>query len=90
MVGNINMNGYTINGYTPTLTGSNSISVNTGGYNFLTQTNTTKSGVVIYGMTSTSFFFENQNGESAGCGANGTSDEFTIWTAGDGGTICNF
>jgi hypothetical protein len=72
------------------ITGSNSISVNTGGYNFLTQTNTTKSGVVIYGMTSTSFFHENQNGESAGFGCNASSDDNTIWSAGDGSSICNF
>jgi len=34
--------------------------------------------------------FENQNGESAGCAANGASDDYTIWTAGDGGTYCNW
>jgi hypothetical protein len=72
------------------ITGSNSISVNTGGFNFLTQTNTTKSGVIIYGMSANSFFHENQNSESAGFGCNGFTDDCTIWTAGDTGSICNF
>ena len=91
-IGTLNMNGNTIINCPSlggTITGSNSISVNTGGYNFLTQTNTTKSSVIIYGMSSTSFFHENQNGESAGCGADGASDNFTIWTAGDGGSLLN-
>ncbi|NBN88406.1 MAG: hypothetical protein EBR30_15900 [Cytophagia bacterium] len=92
-IGTLNMNGNAITNCPSlggSITGSNSISVNTSGVNFLTQTNTTKSSVVIYGMSSFSFFLENQNGESAGCGADGGSDNFTIWTAGDGSTICNF
>ena len=72
------------------ITGSNSIAVNTGGFNFLTQTNTAKSGTIIYGMSGSSFFHENQNGESAGFGCDGGSDNNTVWSAGDGSIICNF
>ena len=41
-------------------------------------------------MTTNSFIFENVAGESAGCGANGGNDDFTIFTAGDSGSYCNF
>jgi hypothetical protein len=41
-------------------------------------------------MSANSFFHENQNSESAGFGANGFSDDCTIWTAGDAGSLCNF
>jgi hypothetical protein len=91
-VGTLNMNGNTITNCPSlgSITGSNSIAVNTGTTNFLTKTNTVKSGTVIYGMTTNSFLFENQNGENAGFGCDGGSDNNTIWSAGDGSSICNF
>jgi hypothetical protein len=84
------MNNYTITNYAISLTGSNSIAVNTGTTNFLTKTNTTKSGVIIYGMSVNSFLFENNNGESAGYGGDGGSDNNTIFSAADNSSICNF
>ena len=90
---NLDMNGYTITNYSGGGGGintSDSIPVNTGGLNFLKKNNITQSSVQIYGMSGSSFMFENQNGESAGCAANGASDDFTIWTAGDGGSYCNW
>jgi hypothetical protein len=91
MTGNINMNGYTLLNYSGgggSLT-SDTLSINSGGYNYLTKNSTTVNSVVIYGMNSNSFMFQNNQGENAGCGANGASDDFTIWTAGDGGTHLN-
>ena len=72
-------------------TSSNSISVNTGGYNFLSQNYITKSGVVIFNCTSTSFMIENYNGESAGICIDGSNtDNITIFTAGDGNSLTNW
>jgi hypothetical protein len=92
-IGTLNMNGNTIINCPSlggSITGSNSIAVNTGGVNFLTQTNTTKSGTIIYGMSGSSFFHENQNGESVGFGCDGGSDNNTIWSPGDAGSVCNY
>lgn len=70
---------------------SNSINVNTdgGSTNWLRRSDTTVTGVLIYGLTGTSFIHESNNGESAGIGFDGGTDTCTIWTAGDGGTLLN-
>lgn len=90
----INMNGNTIincPSFGGSTISSNSISVNTGGYNFLSQNYITKSGIVVFNCTSTSFMIENYNGEAAGICIDGSNtDNITIFTAGDGGSLCNF
>ena len=98
-IGQLNMNGNTIINCPSlggSITGSNSIAVNTGGFNFLKKTDTTGSNVKIYGMSTNSFLIENLNGESAGIGLNGgvssgnagtNSDFVNIFSAGDNGSI---
>lgn len=70
---------------------SNDINVNTNGgsTNWLRRNINTTTGIQVYGLTSTSFILENNNGESAGIGFDGTNDTCTIWTAGDTGTYLN-
>jgi hypothetical protein len=90
---NLNMNGFTLTNFTypaATLNTNQTIFGSAQLYGFLKINNTTQSGVIIYGMDSNSVIVENMNGEAAGFGANGSGDNFTIYTAGDGGTICNF
>ena len=70
---------------------SNSINVNTdgGSTNWLRRNINTVSGVQVYGLTSTSYILESSNGESAGIGFDGGTDNCTIWTAGDSGSYLN-
>jgi len=59
MTGNLNMNGYSILNYSGGggINNSDSIPVNTGGYNYLTKNSSTVNSVIIYGMNSNSFMF---------------------------------
>ena len=72
---------------------SNDINVNTSGgsNNWIRRSNVTKTGVTIYGLSSSSssFLIESNSGESAGIGFNGSYDACTIWTAGDQGSYLN-
>lgn len=70
---------------------SNSINVNTdgGSTNWLRRNIYTVSGAQVYGLTSTSYILESSNAESAGIGFDGSTDNCTIWTAGDNGSYLN-
>ena len=70
---------------------SNSINVNTDGglTNWLRRNINTTTGTQVYGLTSSGYIIENNIGESAGIGFDGSADTCTIWTAGDGGTYLN-
>ena len=70
---------------------SNSINVNTvgGTTNWLRRNINTTTAIQVYGLTSTSYIVESNNGESAGIGFDGSTDTCTIWTAGDSGWYLN-
>jgi hypothetical protein len=70
---------------------SNSINVNTigGTTNWIRRNINTTTSIQVYGLTSTSYILENNNGESAGIGFDGSTDTCTIWTAGDSGWYLN-
>ena len=70
---------------------SNSINVNyDGGQNsWIRRSQTTYTGLQIYGMAGDSMILESTTGESAGIGLAGNTDQCTIWTAGDGGSFLN-
>lgn len=70
---------------------SNTINVNTTGglTNWLRRSINTTTGIQVFGLTSTSYILESNNGESAGIGFDGTTDTATIWTAGDSGWYLN-
>lgn len=70
---------------------SNDINVNTNGgsTNWIRRNINTTTGIQVYGLTSTSYILENNSGESAGIGFDGTTDICTIWTAGDSGSYLN-
>jgi hypothetical protein len=90
---NLNMNGFTLSNFTypaVTLNTNQTIFGSAQLYGFLKINNTTQSGIIVYGTDSNSVIVENMNGEAAGFGANGSSDNFTIYTAGDSGSYCNF
>jgi hypothetical protein len=71
--------------------GGSQIGVNTdsGSSNWLRKSNLTRTGIQIYGLTSTSFIVENNVGESSGIGFDADSDACTIWTPGDSGGFLN-
>lgn len=70
---------------------SNTINVNTTGglTNWLRRSINTTTGIQVFGLTSTAFILENNVGESAGIGFDGSTDTCTIWTAGDSGWYLN-
>jgi hypothetical protein len=71
--------------------GGSQIGVNTdsGSSNWLRKSNLTRTGIQVYGLTSTSFIIENNVGESSGIGFDADSDACTIWTPGDSGGFLN-
>lgn len=59
MYTNLDMNGYTILNYSGgsgSLT-SDTLNINSGGYNYLTKNSSTVNSITIYGMNSNSFMF---------------------------------
>jgi len=91
----LNMNGYNIIncpslGGGGSLTNSDSIAVNTGGYNYLRKTNITLSGVQIFGVSSNAFNLENKMGEASGVAIDGDYDGITLYTPIDSGSLVNF
>tara|TARA_B110000908_G_C10267055_1_gene465272 strand:- start:5896 stop:8115 length:2220 start_codon:yes stop_codon:yes gene_type:complete len=70
---------------------NNEINVNVDGgmTNWIRRSPSTRTGVQIYGMSSNSMVIENTSGESAGIAVNGSTDQCTIWTAGDSGSLLN-
>jgi hypothetical protein len=69
---------------------SDSISVNTGGYNYLTRNIYTVNSIQIYSMDSNCFLVQNNGGENAGIGFSGATDNITLWTATDGNNFLSF
>lgn len=72
------------------ITGSNSISVNSGGVNFLSQSSSTVNNITMYGLDSSSFIIQNNASENCGMGLCSNQDNISFWTATDGNNFMSF
>lgn len=82
MMTNLNMNNFTLTNFTfpsANLTGSDTISVNTGAYNYLRKGNITLTGVSIAGVGSNCFNIENNKSESSGIMIDGDFDGISAY-----------
>lgn len=80
---NLDMNGYTLLNYSGGGGGintSDTISVNTGAYNYLRKGNITLTNIQIFGMSTNSFNLESNKGESSGISCDCDSDGITLYT----------